>query len=200
MNDWVTYAIPLIALVIWILSNLAKGNEQQKKGPAGGDQRQPPPQQAQAAAPAQAGRKEKIDQFLQEINERRKQREGQGRVEPPPRPAPPPQPPVVVRPKPTPPPVRAERPTQPQRVLEALPAEPILEALPSSALEAPLGMALTAQEARLLGSTPSVRQTVPTHLRALRSLLESGRGLRTAFMLQEVLGPPRCKKPLRRQI
>jgi hypothetical protein len=44
---------------------------------------------------------------------------------------------------------------------------------------------------------PSAPRQVPAHLRKLGELLNSSDGIKAAFLLTEILGPPRCRRPKR---
>lgn len=177
--DWPAWAIPLIALVIWIIANVARGVE------AGRKDQQPGPRPVQRPRPATT----EIDRFLEELNRRRQQqrrppeRPAERRPGPRPRPTPgrpqppPPQPVVVV-------PV----PTVELVVPEVLPAQPVRPAEPS-----PPSFTHPPQPPPAAGQP----REIPAHLMELLRLFRSGQGLRAAFLAQEILGPPRSRRPLR---
>jgi hypothetical protein len=177
MVDW-AWVIPVVALAIWILSQLARGAEARK-------------------GPMAQGRRGKttaddIDRFLEEINRRRQQQQRQQteeeipvaqpvRVEPPQRPRPAPPPP---RPRPSaipPPPVRRK-----PVVAEVIPvAEAVVEVLPVSPAELP-------PEVPAAMRSPAAK--LPPRVTQVRGLLSSSDGIRAAILLTEILGPPRCRR------
>jgi hypothetical protein len=114
-----------------------------------------------------------IDKFLQEIDRlRRKSAEEQGRtarpVPPPPRVKP--SPPVVTRAKPVP------------RLEPAIPGPVVVEAVSASPV------------ANLPRPGRATVDRPPTGATATMHLLRSPRSVAAAVVLQEVLGPPKCKR------
>src|SRR5438445_12497975 len=66
--DWIKWLIPLIALAVWVLSNLARNREEPRRParsstPAGGSGEPPPSPRRRSSA--------EIDEFLQEVRRRR---------------------------------------------------------------------------------------------------------------------------------
>ncbi len=189
MGDWISWAIPLAALGIWILTNLAKGAEAKKQ-----------PERARPA-PRPQTKSTEIDRFLQEINRRRQQQQEQER-------APPVAKPVVEVPRPRPRPPQPPQPSRPRRPV----ATPIVvEAVPRAEPAIPIVLPVTIAERQLLESVSPIDKRDP--LKAvvaaasvartasaanLRELLRSGQGLRTAFLVSEILRPPRGLRHLRR--
>ena len=187
------WTIIIVAVAMWFLSNLFRGGEDERaKGDAKG-----PPRRTPAGRGRPAGND--IDRFLEEINRRRKQaaeREST-RTQPPPPPAARPRPRTrTARPE-------AERgaaipmvlPVEPAR-REAVrrPAPPPEPAKPQAVRpveQSPAPVSAVAQEnvAPVLTVRPQ-----PPALTQLQSLLRTPQSLRTAFLLKEILGPPRCRR------
>jgi hypothetical protein len=116
-----------------------------------------------------------IDKFLEEIDRlRRKSAEEQGRVV---RPAPPP--PPRVRPV-----AQAPRPKPAARLEPAVSLPPVVERVP---VNAPVLSSRTS-----IG--PAVDLRPPIGPKAAFHLLRSPRTLASAVVLQEVLGPPKCRR------
>jgi hypothetical protein len=182
--DWVQWIIPLIAIAVWILSNLARSKEDK-----------PPVQRRSEDAPQPIRRSpEEVDRFLEEVRRRKRNAEGPkkpGRTSAPdrPRPGPPPlprtpteRPRVSERPPPTskplPPPRRQEA--------EAIPVAEVLE------------VAVANQPPRALATLAAGRPTtVPPAVQALKSLLLDRQNVAAAIVLKEVLDQPLCKRPRR---
>lgn len=188
--DWVSWLIPLVALFVWILSNLARVREDEPR-------RARPPQARSDADPDAPPRKSSdADQFLEEARQRREQREARkkaeetrrvqpvreeprrsvvsaqpARVEPVRKPAPPPLPKVVVKP--------ASQSRQPgPRVEEVVVAKIVA---PSRAEEAPGAPA------------PSFERSAR---KQILEMLKKKENLKAAFLLREILDPPLCRRKL----
>jgi hypothetical protein len=186
--EWV---VPVIALVLWILNNLIRSADDKRARNA---QRGAELENEQPAEQP----KSDVDQFLEEINRMRRRTEPPRRQEPPevlraeepPRPSAPPRPvyvPTVVetprpeRPRPRP----AQRPrTQVARPVVPKPGAEILDVIPVAAPVAPHKAPTVSAPARQ--PSPAVIQ--------LRSMLRSPGTIQAAIILQEVLGPPRCRR------
>jgi len=184
--EWV---VPVIALVLWILNNLIRSADDKRARNA---QRGAELENEQPAEQP----KSDVDQFLEEINRMRRRTEPPRRQEPPevvraePRPSAPPLPvyvPTVVetprpqRPRPRP----AQRPrTQVARPVAPKPGAEILDVIPVAAPVAPHKAPTVSAPTRQ--PSPAVVQ--------LRSMLRSPGTIQAAIVLQEVLGPPRCRR------
>ncbi len=217
--QWQAWIVPVIALGVWILSHLLRGNEQDKKVPPQG--RQP--------GKGPGGRQKEpltdLDRFLREVNRRRQSAEER-------RTGPAASPPVITAqpvaertrpstPKPprTPPPRRqaANRPASPpprRTSSQPFQAEPLtvlppddrpVHAVPLPASEqAPLAfptssevirIATPAALATLAKMAPPVKQIGdPTIRSPLFTLLTTREGLQTAIVLREIFEPPLCRR------
>lgn len=190
MGDWIAWIIPLIAFIVWLISNVAKGAEQQ--APRAGGMGQAPPRPRPASA--------EIDKFLEEINRRRQQQQQQRQrpaMEDEPKPLPPPRPRpaprVEERPAPPPPRPKPARPKpampRPRPIETARPAPllmPEVAPAPAAPLFAEEGQPPpTAPRPTAVGAPGA--NVLPTEF---HKLLGSKQGIRLAFLAQEVLGPP----------
>jgi hypothetical protein len=132
-----------------------------------------------------------IDRFLEEVNRRRRQAAERRPTPEPPRQRPPSRPP-------SPPPVRRQ---PPPRSVERIPTAeqiPVVEAVATAVAARPpvataVPAAAAAPQPAIVLQSPTV-QPPPAHLQQLMGLLTAPDSLRTAFMLQEVLGAPRCRR------
>jgi hypothetical protein len=219
MNNWQAWIVPVIALGVWILSHLLRGNEQDKKAPPRG--RQPgenPPGRAKEPLTD-------LDRFLREVNRRRQNAEER-------RTGPAAKPPIVLtaqpiveRPRPSVP--KPARPAPPQRrqaarpvpapsksatpkfqpePLTVLPADGKTEhAIPLPASEqTPLAFPTSSEIIRI--ATPAALATAAKMAPAIRqasttstpppflTLLSSAENLRTAIVLREIFDPPLSKR------
>jgi hypothetical protein len=178
--DW-GWLIPVIILLIWIINHVLRGNEEAR-----------PANRPEGEARAPRRPATEIDRFLDEVNRRRRQAAERGQA-PASRPTPapakvatrqPPRPPAV-RPASTPRVKRPlhervkEPPTVEAVVIEALAAAPPLPETPAFPPPPPPGAAGPA---------------LPPVVNQLSALLETPDSLRTAIMLREILGPPRCRR------
>ncbi len=197
MQGWGHWVIILIGAAVWIFSHLLKaGNEQQ--------QQQRRQQQQQGGGPRRPGGD--IDRFLQEIQRRR-----QGAPKSPPAERVPP-PPVVretprpVKPPPMPrrvererapvlPPPR-QRPTERPRPLvppvEVVVLEEVKPAVPVSGIEE--AHVAPSERAAYRAPTVSAAKTPTEGAKKLVELLSTKEGLQAAILMNEVIGPPRCKR------
>ena len=130
-----------------------------------------------------------IDRFLEEVNRRKQQQAKQSAAPPPvqraPKPAPPP---------PAPKPVRVQQ-------KQVLVAEPIvrtivLEAEPEPVT--PLREYVTKATYQPPAAQLPPRQPDSATVQKVKGLLHSKEGLRAMFVMNEILAPPRCKRPFRR--
>jgi hypothetical protein len=188
---WQVLVFVIVAAVL-ILSHLFGKVEQPPR-------RRPPG----PGGPAEGARPQsEIERFLEEVSrmKRRATEEATGQSSeeprlapsPPPRPAPPPVPPRVERlPRPVPatvrraePPTR-ERPALAVTVLSPVPAPPPLVEAVLVPVQPPLALSVP--------TSPLAPRVSPAAAQ-LHSLLRSPQTLRTAVLLQEVLGPPRCRR------
>lgn len=199
------WIIPAIVVAVWILSNIfGKGEEPQRPRPGARRPGQAPPRP-----------ENEIERFLQEINRRRQAAEAQQRdpSQPMPEPRPTPEtrptpearpvPQQVRRPAPAPPAPkrRPQRPVptpaqRPRRLVDEpiLTVEPVVaprrsEVVPVVAVSE---VAVAPAAASLLGQAQPVAQSAS--LAQFNALLRSSQGLKTAILLQEVLGQPRCRR------
>lgn len=186
--DWFMLIIPAIAIGIWAFRNVMERSNEANRT-------LPPPGRPAGQRPRSATAE--IDRFLEEVNRRRQlqqQRQTQSRrteepvtveaveVAPPPRARP-----VSSRQRPLAPAAMRRPRIQPEIV--AAPAQPALaEAAPALPTLTPDAVPAEAAPSR----------PVAQHLLQLRQLMRTRAGLRTAFILNEVLGSPRCRRPYRR--
>lgn len=166
MGDIIFWVILIAGVAVWIITTLLRGaaDEQANKGAPG-------------EGPRRREVSSELEQFLEEVNRRRRSADRPLAVPPPeprPEPEPPPRPVIVARPEP-------RRMPSPPPVVEVVPV-----ALPA---EEPKPRPVPVVE---------LARREPVAPLALRRLLQSGEGLRTAVMLQEVLGPPRARRPSHR--
>jgi hypothetical protein len=163
--EWV---VPVVVLIVWLVSTILKSRENDEpvrpRQPGGGDGRRPTSD---------------IDRFLQEID-RLKRKSAEERAE-----ATRPTPPPVVRPVQ---PVPRPRPVKPVR-LEAVPEVVVVEPAPVIK-PAPRTMQ---SPAPTKASRPTAAGRSFVTIAAL-NLLRSPQSLAGAMVLQEVLGPPKCRR------
>lgn len=203
--DW-AWVIPIIAFIVWIISQVIRAGQQVNVPP--GPQRQPqarPPRAADA----------EIERFLEEINRRRQaqaERPLEERV--PPRREPPavrpveapavkplrPRPVPRVKPVSQPPPVR-RRPAP--SLVEPVPTPPPPPAPPPTPDLVQAAQAEAAAIAAEVGSlefkpiAPVKRPEPPPLLKRLREMLTSD-GIRAAILVNELISPPKClRRPIR---
>ena len=170
------WLIPVIAVVVWVITAVARGTKAKEKVV---DVNQGP----QGRPPRRRPSSSDIDRFLEEVKRRQlEQRRRQAEpleveaviIEPSPRPRPPP-----VR---RPPPRSAVM--QPVVVAEAVPL----------ALPADTGLALAASKQQIAVPETVSGTPVPLHVLELLRLLQSPQGRRTALIINEVFGPPRSRR------
>ena len=173
-GEWV---VPVVVLIVWLVSTIVKSREQNEPvriKPGGGEARKPTGD---------------IDRFLQEIDRlRRKTAEEQGQTA---RPIPRVQavPPPVPRVRPAP---RVKPVLRPAEVLAAESAPVVTPVSTPLAAEFVAPAQVTKPTGAAQVSRMELRQS-PGVTAALH-LLRSPRTLAAAVVLEEVLGPPKCKR------
>jgi hypothetical protein len=221
--NWSVWIVPIIALAVWIISYLLRGNEPEKK----------PMQRVRQPGDDPQGRPKEpltdLDRFLREVNRRRQNAEERrtGPVAKPPvvtaqpveerprpsmpKPARPAQPPrrQASRPAPTPPKKTTTQPAFKPEPLTVLPADDRTErALPLPASEqTPLAfptssevvrIATPAALATLAKLAPPVKQVDDAIVQTpLMSLLSSPKYLKYAIVMREIFEPPLCRRQRR---
>ncbi len=211
--DWIKWLIPLIALAVYILSNMAKEREETRRPLRPLPPPLPPPQDT-GDRPKRSP--SEVDRFLEEVRRRREETAKPAEAKPAaPRPVAERQPvaerpAVEQRPRPQRPapaealsrprpsgkeePVKQQRPParRPAAGQEAIPVVQLasLPAAVPSLLAPP-------QPSPELGtvhlSVPPARAVSPA-AQQLMELLKTPQTLRTAFLLREVFEPPRCRR------
>jgi hypothetical protein len=160
--------LPVIIFVVWVLNHLLRNRENEE------------PVRPRAGNPApNRGATNDIDRFLQEID--RLRRKGDERTEPTERPAPKP----VPRARPTVQPTPRARPVVPIR---DLPTAPVVEVV------APVPVLPSALQPPAPPRAAQVERRTPPTVGAVANLLRSRQSLAAAIVLQEVLGPPKCRR------
>jgi hypothetical protein len=181
--DWIKLAIPLIAVAVWILSNLASQQKEIRRPPR---VPLPPPRPRDPLDPLPTATTQPaaVDQYRDALERQREKKTALPKPAPKvrsrrldPLPKPPRVPPVPV---PPPPPVRAPQPTPP-----ALEPTPSLAPSPPASQKPPATREATATSA------------APPFKRVLQ-LLKTRDSLATAFLLREILDRPVAKRPRRR--
>jgi hypothetical protein len=175
-GEWI---VPVVVLIVWLVSTILKSREKDEpvrpKQPGGGDGRKP---------------SSDIDRFLQEIDRLRRQSAGEPSAAA--RPVPPPPRPVQQPPR--------VRPVKKSVRLEAVPEVVVVEAAPVVKPMLPVSAGayggpppVPKQPARAAQVSIRERGQSPGVAVAL-DLLRSPRSLGGAIVLQEVLGPPKCRR------
>ena len=193
---WHLWAVVIIAVVVWVLSNLLRGaseDQRRKRDRPGGEREGRRPRVATD-----------LDRFLDEARRRRvagpeakppvARAVEVSEARPVPRrpirpPVAPPPPKVIIRDV-----VPAARPVLARPALSArlaAPAEPILEVIPVASTAAARRPEAPPAPATVVTRPQAV---VPPALRQVVSLLRSSQGLRTAVVLNQVFGPPLCRR------
>lgn len=172
--DWITIIIVVISISVWALANLANMNK-----------KQPQIGQAANAGPRNRPSATEIDRFLEEVNRRKQQQQERRASAPPPVQKQPPKKVVAVE---------AKKVKPPQR--QVVVGEPVVQAIvigepvtPTPLVTPTLGslaaMQITPAMSQRVGESPYVRHA--------KGLLHSQDGLRTMFVVNEILGQPRCR-------
>jgi len=185
MNDWIKLAIPLIAVAVWILSNLANQQKETRRLPRAAPS--PPPRPRDSAA-ASSKPPENDDKYREEMDRKREKK------------------PSVAKPLPKPRTRRLETaPKPPPLVLRPAPA-PLSrnrdkdERNPTATnLYLPIQIPVAAEPAAKVGepAVPIIKPT-PMAIKNMLELLKKRDSLTTAFLLKEVLDLPVSKRPRRR--
>ena len=202
MNHFILLVLVVFA-VIWILNQFLRSAQEERTA----NRRRTPSGQSEG----QGSRRQKteIEQFLEEVNRRRREKTESQQ---------PPQSEASV-PMPTPLATRSTRPagsarpdarrqrsqvkaarTTPEREARAVLTEAVLVAEPRarpSVGQATLGQLTSIQDRP---APPVLLTTMAPEIKAaplaeLTAVLQSTEGMRAAMILQEVLGPPRCQRP-----
>jgi len=192
--EWVLWLIPLVALAVWILSNLARTRDDEPR-------RVRPPQARsdQPESPTAPPRKtSNVDQFLMEVRRRREEAETVRKKPEVQRPAParreevrrtlPPAQPARLDPQRKP----VQPPPLPKVVLREAPPQP--RAVVPKIEEVVLAKIVPAAQPNLAPDL-SLNAAKPATRPLLIDLLSKKESLTTAFMLREILGTPLCKRP-----
>jgi hypothetical protein len=182
--DWVMFIIPVIAVGIWAIKTaIEKGAEANRNVP----------QPARPGGPRRSASSE-IDRFLEEVNRRRQEQQRQSR-----RPAPPPpsrtiEVEVEAQPAPRPRPVYRPRPSMPPPIRRPVPEPIVVVAEPAipEAIAVPATVSLAT--ALITTAPPRVVRPVSPLIQELQGMLRTPRSLRTAFVLTEVFGKPKCHR------
>jgi hypothetical protein len=186
--------VPIIVIAIFILINVFRTNEEQpretRRRPMGG----PRPPRGPDQLPSE------VERFLEEI-ERMKRRAVDEKPravveEPRPEPAPVPVPRVdrPQRPRTAPPPRRTRPGPLRERPIDVVPVPVLPPPLPPVVVEAvPLSQPVGAVgfAVQPVGAVSPAKAAPP--VQQLRELMRTPKTLQTAVLLQEVLGPPRCR-------
>jgi hypothetical protein len=188
-----TWIILVVFVLIWILNNFLRGNEDERKARGGaGAGRSPQGRSGKASA--------EIDRFLEEVNRRRRQNVERRQSSPAPQPTP------VVTPQPTRPTRSSSVRTTPRRPTvgsqgmrkaeELVEAVLVAEAAPAaepSPYDSPAYAESSAPSPPSSGPKVEDREQSKTLVHLL-SLMKSPEGLRNAVLLREVLGEPACRR------
>ncbi len=219
--DWIKLLIPLIVIAVWILSQLAGGQQQQKRPPSS---RPFPPRDPrdpdEGGGPRSRRGPEDFEKFLEDMKRRQ---EAQEKMPPEPvliaeevpaRPVPPPLPRPAPRPAPRPYEQRPaeQRPAEQRRKSTPVGAkkpqrrvEPVIVVEPAPAVRA-VPMPVTAPpvvQAPAAAALPQPifrpealpsKTSLPPVARMVRELLKDRQSLAAAFLLREVLDQPLCKR------
>jgi hypothetical protein len=187
------YLVPVILLLIWIINALIRNAQEER-------QTKRPTRQPGESLRTPGRSQTEIERFLEEVNRRRRQaaeRRGSEST------------PVQVqavttlrRPEVSVPRPQIVRPAMPQPLSQRLPpdrgkAESIVIAEIVSAAAAPKGSSVAATPPTLQ-NVPMVAapeaEGAPTQRASLTDILGNADGLRAAWLLREILGPPRCRQ------
>ncbi len=191
-------AVIVVSVLVWIMSNLFSTKEEdQVEAPS-------PPRKPPASRPRPSA--SDIDRFLDEMNRRRRQTAEQ-------QPGPAPTAPRPRRPKPVRPdlpvavPTATRMPPAVRRPPERRPGRPsqltAIEVQPVAKAPVQTAGADQIAEAVIVSSLPSALRAAPVNkprpvspaMAALLPLLTSGVQLRSALLLHDILGQPRCRRP-----
>jgi hypothetical protein len=180
------WLIPVILIIIWVVNSFLRGNEEERNK---NRQRPTPRGDRPPSEPTARRSTSDIDRFLEEVNRRRRQAAERRPTPEPPRQRPPSRPPSA-------PPPRRQPTSRPVERIPTAEVIPVVEAVATAVAARP--PALTAQPAATAQPTPGAVNAsvpvVPAPMQQLMGLLASPENLRTAILLREVLGPPRCRR------
>ena len=181
--DWIKLVIPLIAVAVWILSNLAKNRDETRR-----QRTAPPPKPEDGMGPARRRTPAEVDKFLEEVRRRREALEGKLKkpLSPPPAPVPLAQTvPEFPRARTIPPPLPMPPPPRPE-IRRSSVSEPVMAKLVPTPAPEPEVVVPAAPRVTALPSSPQVRQTL--------ALLRDRKTLVTVMLLREILDQPLCKR------
>lgn len=216
--QWEIWLVPLIAMAVWILGSLLRGNVEDRQrnnnGPQRPNPREPGPQEGRPRKPATD-----LEKFLEEVHRRRQATE-KGEDEPsqePPRPIPVVEKPVS-RPQPRIVPAPLRQPPQPKRTQRTA-APTVRRTRPRQSMEEPVVLdVVVVQEpqpplvqpvappsvipsgdvvvmsAALRTPPTTPRSSTPRVTPSLAALLSSRQNLRNAFILKEIFDPPLSRR------
>ncbi|HEV3118247.1 MAG TPA: hypothetical protein VGY58_14450 [Gemmataceae bacterium] len=202
MNPFIWIVI-IVFVLIWIVNNFLRSAQEERTA-----NRRRLSGEGQTASQGTRRPKTEIEQFLEEVNRRRRQKDS--RQAPAEEQQPPMRTPVATRPARQPAgEVRRSRPaTRPGRTMpEREPQRPMAveEAVVVETASRPeVGQGTLGQMTPVAGAPPAPAPATlvadeirVTPLNELTTLLRSTEGMRVAMILQEVLAPPRCRRPYR---
>jgi hypothetical protein len=175
------WLIPVIAIGVWLLAALIRNANQKGKAM--------PPEPQPQGRPRRRPTSNEIDRFLEEVR-RRQQAQRRPADEDVPEVQP-----VVIEPTPRPPPPPVRR-TPPASVTRAKPS-PVTVRTVAAVDNIPVALAVDARPSTTIAPIPAPeppQARLPGHLVELQRLLHSPQGIRAAFLLNEILGPPKCRR------
>ena len=217
MDKWLTWLIPLIAIAVWILSQLAGNQQPPKRSTPRPFPPRDPEQDPRSRAPGE------LEEFLENMK-RRKEAEEQTAAEReraaadravaepvliaeeivPPRASPPPLPRPVEQRRKSMPVGNKKPPRRPEPVIVIEPPPPVVRTVPMP-MSAP-APAVTLATLPAVPAAPAAPQAIhrpealpartslPPVARMVRDLLASRQALAAAILVREVLDPPLCKR------
>lgn len=175
--EWV---IIIIVAAVALVSHLASLSRQEQKVP-------PPPGRpgGENAMGRARPTTSEIDRFLEEVN-RRKQQQQERRIPPPPVQQPPRVRAVIVD---QPPPIVA------RPVRQVIVAEPVVQATIADEPDFPATPSMTLNQLANIQIPATVeRQVESGAAKHAKAMLKTREGLRAMFVVNEILGPPRCRQ------
>jgi len=189
------YLVPVIVLLIWIINSLIRNaqEERQNKRPT-----RPPGESLRTPGRSQT----EIERFLEEVNRRRRQAAERRDSESTPvqiqaattlrRPevsVPRPQTvrPVTSRPVPV-------RPSLDRGKAESIVIAELVSAEPAQSESSVAAAAMPPVAQNFPMAAPGEAEVTPTLRGGLPGILGNGDGLRAAWLIREILGPPRCRR------
>ncbi|GBD35166.1 hypothetical protein HRbin36_00271 [bacterium HR36] len=201
-GDWVIYAIPIIAFLVWLLSNLLRSSQppapSRPSRPRGSEpvvfperSAERPSREIPVVQPVETptARRDRLQEFLERRRRERSGAPAKGQRRPPRTP------PAVIVAEP-PPPVAPPRPSAPE-VVVVLPSSAIVQEPPARPVTpSPRPQKELVREAPEFQGPPPPGQPLPQQ--PAPALLKLGRflaqrdELQAAFLLRELLGPPKA--------